>query len=179
MPLAGVIMWNLVGLSGLLFDDRITAWVLFVATGSIVYLGMFLSKFTGEDFMNRSKPRNVFDHLFLNSVAMCFLVYSIAIPFFLIDHTSLPLSVGILTGLMWLIHSWIINHWIGYLHTLLRTAGITGLWYLFPEMRFITIPLGIVFVYILSIIILEHRWQKLQQIDFTQNTTTIHQLLFE
>jgi len=64
-------------------------------TGFIAYLGLMLSRFTGENFLDKSKPKNVFDSLFFHCVAMVLLVYAIAIPFFLGDYTSLPLTVGI------------------------------------------------------------------------------------
>lgn len=159
-PLSGLIAWFLVGLSGLLFPDRITVWVLFIATGSIVYLALFISKFTGENFLDKTKSKNVFDSLFLYTVAQAVLVYAIAIPFFLTDYTSLPLTVGILTGTMWLPFSWIIKHWVGIFHAVLRTVTILILWYVFPEQRFVAIPFTIVFIYIITMFILNKRTHK-------------------
>ncbi len=130
---------------------------MFIATGSIVYLAMGISKLTGENYLDKSKPKNTFDTLFFLTVAQAILVYSIAIPFFIKDYTSLPLTVGILTGLMWVPLTWIIDHWVGLFHSILRTILILVLWYLFPSARFITIPIAIVIVYILSIIILKNR----------------------
>jgi len=101
-PLAGLIVWTLIGLIGIFFSDFVAVWSIFIGTGSIVYLGLFLSRFTGENFLDKSKPKNEFDTLFLYTVGQAILVYSIAIPFFLVDHSSLPMTVGILTGLMWL-----------------------------------------------------------------------------
>lgn len=159
-PLAGLIAWFLVGLAGMLLPDRITVWVLFFATGSIVYLALFLSKFTGENFLDKAKPKNVFDGLFLYTIAQAVLVYAIAIPFFLTDYTSLPLTVGVLTGTMWLPFSWIIKHWVGIFHALSRTVLIVLFWYLFPEQRFVVIPFTIVFIYIVTIFILNNRTTK-------------------
>ncbi|KAA9357153.1 DUF7010 family protein [Larkinella humicola] len=156
-PIAGLIAWLTVAVSGLFFPDLITVWVLFIATGSIVYLAMGISKFTGEDYLDKTKPTNTFDRLFFYTVAQSVLVYSIAIPFFMLDYTSLPLSVGILTGLMWIPLSWIIDHWIGLFHTLTRTISILVLWYLFPSERFVYIPMAIVIVYAISILILQKR----------------------
>ncbi|WCO01794.1 DUF7010 family protein [Psychroserpens ponticola] len=156
-PLSGMIAWLLVGISGLLFPDRITVWVLFIATGSIVYLALFISKFTGENFLDKTKPKNVFDKLFLYTVAQSILIYAIAIPFFVLDHTSLPLSVGILTGTMWLPFSWIIKHWVGLFHATLRTILILCLWYAFPDHRFVVIPFSIVSIYVVTMIILRNR----------------------
>ncbi len=156
-PLAGSIVWTTVGSVGILFSDLIAVWSIFIGTGSIVYLGLFLSKFTGENFLDRSKPKNEFDTLFLFTVGQAILVYSIAIPFFLVDHSSLPMTVGILTGLMWLPFSWIIKHWVGIFHALTRTILVLALWYLLPEYRFIAIPFGIVLIYIVTMMILKNR----------------------
>ncbi|MGB5316795.1 MAG: hypothetical protein WBN56_12405 [Robiginitalea sp.] len=156
-PLSGLIIWTIIGCIGIFFSDFVAVWSIFIGTGSIVYLGLFLSKFTGENFLDKSKPKNEFDTLFLFSAAQAILVYSIAIPFFLIDYTSLPLSVGILTGLMWLPFSWIIKHWVGIFHALTRTISVVALWYLLPEYRFVAIPFTIVAIYIVTLIILYGR----------------------
>ena len=156
-PLAGLIIWTLIGLIGIFFSDFVAVWAIFIGTGSIVYLGLFLSKFTGENFLDKSKPKNEFDTLFLFTAGQAILVYSIAIPFFLVDYSSLPMTVGILTGLMWLPFSWIIKHWVGIFHTLTRIIIILTLWYLLPEYRFIAIPFAIVLTYIITLIILKNR----------------------
>ena len=156
-PLAGLIIWTIIGLIGIFFSDFVAVWSIFIGTGSIVYLGLFLSKFTGENFLDKSKPKNEFDTLFLFTVAQAILVYSIAIPFFLVDYSSLPMTVGIFTGLMWLPFSWIIKHWVGIFHTLTRIILVLTLWYLLPEYRFIAIPFGIVLIYIITLIILNSR----------------------
>lgn len=156
-PIAGLIAWLIVAISGIFFPDNITVWVLFIATGSIVYLAMGISKLTGEDYLDKSKPKNTFDNLFFLTVAQAILIYSIAIPFFIVDYTSLPLTVGVLTGLMWVPLTWIIDHWVGLFHSIVRTILVLILWYLFPSDRFIAIPIAIIIVYIVSIIILKNR----------------------
>ena len=156
-PIAGLIAWLIVAISGIFFPDNITVWVLFIATGSIVYLAMGISKLTGEDYLDKSKPKNTFDNLFFLTVAQAILVYSIAIPFFIVDYTSLPLTVGVLTGLMWVALTWITDHWVGLFHSIVRTILVLILWYLFPSDRFIAIPIAIIIVYIVSIIILKNR----------------------
>lgn len=156
-PIAGLIAWLIVGVSGLLLPDTTTVWVLFGATGCIVYLALFISKLTGENFLDKTKPKNEFDSLFLFTVMQAVLIYSIAIPFFMIDRTSLPLTVGILTGTMWMPFSWIIKHWVGVFHAILRTVVILILWYVFPDDRFVLIPFAIVIVYIITMIILRNR----------------------
>ena len=156
-PLAGIIVWTIIGFVGIYFSHFVSVWTIFIGTGSIVYLGLFLSKFTGENFLDKNKPKNEFDTLFLFTAGQAILVYSIAIPFFLADYTSLPMTVGILTGLMWLPFSWIINHWVGIFHTLTRTISVVALWYLLPEDRFIAIPFTIVLIYLFTLLILKNR----------------------
>ncbi|MGO2374829.1 MAG: DUF7010 family protein [Pseudoalteromonas prydzensis] len=162
-PIAGMVAWTLIGVSSLFLSPFAISLVLFVATGSIVYLGMFISKFTGENFLDKSRPKNTFDTLFLYSVGMSALVYAIAIPFFLIDYTSLPLTVGILTGLMWLPISWIIRHWIGLVHGVARTVAVLLVWYFFPDHRFLAVSAVIVLLYVFAILVLENRWRVLSQ----------------
>ena len=157
MPIAGSIAWLIVGIGGIFLSLTAKVWVLFIATGCIAYLGMFVSKFTGENFLDKTKPKNTFDKLFFLTVGQALLVYSIAIPFFLVDYSSLPLTVGILTGLMWLPLTWIIDHWVGIFHAVARTVLVLILWYLLPEHRFVAIPFAIVLIYMLTIAVLMNR----------------------
>jgi hypothetical protein len=159
MPLAGAIAWALVAIASLVLSPFANVWVLFIATGSIAYLGIGLSKLTGEDFLDRSKPKNPFDRLFMAGVVQAILVYGIAIPFFLVDYTSLPLTVGILTGLMWMPVSWILQHWIGTFHAVARTALVLAAWYAFPEQRFLAVPIVVIAIYGVTIAVLERRWR--------------------
>jgi len=156
-PIAGLIAWLVTGIAGMTMPPIITVWVLFISTGGIVYMSLFISKFTGENFLDKTKPKNEFDTLFLLTVGQAVLVYSIAIPFFLIDYTSLPMTIGILTGLMWVPFSWMIKHWVGIFHSVVRTALVVALWYLLPEYRFVAIPFAIVLIYIITLVILKNR----------------------
>lgn len=165
MPLAGIVAWSIVGVAGVFLPPGLQVWVLFGATGSILYLGLLFSRFTGENFLDKRRPKNVFDGLFLRTVAMAVLVYAIAVPFFQADYTSLPLSVGVLSGLMWLPFSWIIGHWVGTFHALARTALVTAGWYLFPTLRFVVVPAVIVMIYGVTIIVLEARWRRMRHAD--------------
>jgi hypothetical protein len=161
MPLAGAVAWTIVGAAGVFLPPILKVWALFGATGFIAGLGIFFSKLTGENFLDKTRPKNVFDNLFFRTVAEALLVYAIAIPFFRQDYSSLPLSVGILSGLMWLPLSWIIEHWVGTFHALARTILVTAIWYLFPNARFVAVPAAIVAVYIVTILVLESRWRNL------------------
>lgn len=159
MPIAGAFAWSLVGLAGALLDPVKAVWTLFIATGSIFYLGLLVARFTGEDLLGRDEP-NRFDRLFLSTVFMSMLTFAIAIPFFQADYTSLPLSVGILSGLMWAPLSWLLGHWVGVFHATSRTLLIVAAWYVFPDLRFVVIPAVIVGIYAITITVLEARWRR-------------------
>lgn len=156
-PIAGLIAWLIVALSGIFFPDHISVWLLFIATGSIIYLAMGIYKFTGEGYLDESKSKITFNTLFFFTFAQSLLVFAIAIPFLIENYTSLPLTVGILTGLMWLPLSRIIDHWIGLFHAITQFVTVLALWYIFPEDRFVAIPIAIVILYVVSICILNNR----------------------
>lgn len=157
MPIAGTIAWTIVALGGIFLSTRQAALVLFIATGMIFYLAILVSRFIGENFIDRSKPMNSFDALFLHILGMSLLCYAIAIPFFLVDSTSLPLTVGVLTGLTWVPISWILQHWIGITHAVVRTVTVVAAWYLWPTHRYVAIPLIIVTLYVFAVAILINR----------------------
>lgn len=163
MPLAGTIVWIIIGLIGATMPVEYAVWAVWIGAGSTFYLGVGISKLTGEDFLAKNKAKNAFDGLFMSGVVMALLVFAIAMPFASIDHTSIPLTVGVLAGLMWMPLSWIIQHWIGYFHAIVRTLAIVSAWYLFPEQRFVVIPAIIVVVYLISIVVLERRFIKQQR----------------
>jgi len=157
MPIAGTIAWTIIGILGAFVPVGLAAWILFICTGMIFGLGLFIARFVGEDLLGKTRDNNEFDQLFFQTVLMSWLVFAIAIPFFMIEPTSLPLSVGILAGLMWLPLSWIIRHWVGMFHAFARTALVTVAWFVFPDQRFVIIPAIIVGIYLITIYVLATR----------------------
>jgi hypothetical protein len=164
MPLAGTVAWMVIGIGSLFLSPAGLVWLTFIATGFIAYLGIMFSKLTGENFTDKNKPKNTFDTLFFYSVGMSLLVYAIAIPFFMIDYTTLPFTVGILAGLMWLPMSWIIQHWIGLFHAISRTLLLVAVYFLFPDQRFLASAIVVVSIYLITIVVLEKRWKAVNQI---------------
>ena len=158
MPIAGTIAWTAIGIAGAVLPLGAAAWALFIGTGMIFSIGVVVARFTGEDLLGRESKGNFFDKVFFHAVAMAVLVYSIAIPFFLVEPTSLPMSVGILSGLMWIPFSALINHWVGLFHGVARTVLLVFAHYAFPEQRFVIIPAIIVAIYLVTIVVLHRRY---------------------
>lgn len=162
MPLSGTLVWSVLILTGALLPPTLAVWAVFIGTGSIVYLALGVAKLTGESMkFQKGSERNFFDTVFLSTVGMSFLVYALAIPFFLQDYRSLPFSVAVLAGLMWLPISVLLQHWVGIFHAVTRTVLCTAAWFLAPEHSFILQPVIVVAVYLVSIYALEQRWRNL------------------
>lgn len=157
MPIAGAIAWSAAGVFGAILPDADSASIaLFLCMPAVFPLALLISRFTGEDVFG-TQGRNELDRLFGFSILMSILVWGIAIPFWMIEPSSLPLSGGILAGLMWIPFSWIIQHWVGLFHGITRTVLVVAAWFLFPDHRFVVIPAVIVIVYLISIIALATR----------------------
>lgn len=171
-PIAGTVAWIVIAIGSQLLSPYGASMLLFAATGSIIYLAMFVSKLTGEDFLDKNKPKNPFDGLFMCTVAMILLGYSIVIPFYMVEPSSLALSVGILSGIIWVPISWIIQHWIGWAHAVARTVAVVAAWFLFPEDRMLAISVVIVVLYLWAIAVLNSRWKALQAATGTRAVST-------
>ena len=163
MPLAGAIAWLLVLAAGQWLDARWHLLSLFVLTGCIAYLGMALSKLTGEDFLAKERPKNRFDALFMLCVGQALLAYAIAIPVAFKDPASAPYTVAMLTGFMWLPCAWLMGHWIAAFHAVARTLLLLAAWLLAPQEGYLWAPLIVLAMYGLTIAVLERRWAGLHQ----------------
>jgi hypothetical protein len=159
MPIAGTIAWAVAGVLGGFLREGPASIALFMCTGAIFPMGVVIGRFTGEDLLGGFATE--LDKLFGMSILMANLVWAIAIPFWLVEPSSLPLSVGVLAGLMWVPLSWMIQHWVGLFHAIVRTVLVAAAWLLFPAQRFTLIPAIIVAVYLVSIVALVNRRRQL------------------
>ncbi len=154
MPIAGTIAWTVAGGLGAMLPVGPASIALFLCTGMIFPLGILIGRLLGEDVLSKG---NELDSLFGLNIVMALLVWAIAIPFYIVEPSSLPLSVGILAGLMWVPFSWMIQHWIGLFHGITRTVLVVAAWYVFPARRFVVIAAVIVIIYLISIYVLARR----------------------
>ena len=81
MPIAGTIVWFCLGMLALFIPAKSMVLPVYIGTGSIFYLALFLSKFTGEKLLVKKEERNPFDSLFLYTLGMSWCAFAIAIPF--------------------------------------------------------------------------------------------------
>lgn len=159
MPLAGMLVWAVIGCMAPFVSELVKVYSVWLGCGSIFYLAIGLAKLTGEDFFGKHRAKNTFDRLFLLAVSMCLMMFPIAMIYSTENNSSVPLTVGIIAGLMWMPFSWIIEHWIGYFHAIARTIGVVIVWLCFPEHRFEAVSLVIVIVYAITLYVMELRFR--------------------
>ena len=156
MPVAGAVAWSAAGVFGAILPAHHASIALFLCMPAVFPLGLLFARFTSEDLFG-AKSQNELDSLFMLGLLMANLVWAIAIPFWMIEPSSLPLSAGILAGLMWIPFAWMIQHWVGLFHGITRTVLVAAAWFLFPDHRFVVIPAIIVVIYLISIVALATR----------------------
>jgi hypothetical protein len=163
MPLAGTIVWALILVAGQVLAPRWHLLTTFVLTGCIAYLGMGLSKLTGEDFMAQENRGNAFNKLYMLCMGQALLAFAIAIPFALVSPQSPVFTVGMLAGFMWMPMTGLIGHWIGAAHAVGRTLMILAAWFIAPEQGMLVVPLIVLGWYALTIGVLERRWAHMSR----------------
>jgi hypothetical protein len=152
LPLAGAIVWAIVGIAALVLSVRDATLVLLFGSGAIFPLGLALSRLLNEKLMSNTNSPVA---LMGMSVLMVNLLWALHLTLFIRDLGYLPLSLGIGLGLHWIVFSWIIHHPLGIIHVCLRTMLVTGLWWLFPSNQLTAV--GVVIAYAYSVYALATR----------------------
>jgi len=129
MPIAGLIVWSLVAIFGMLLPLKTGVLALVFATGAIFPIAMAIAKYRGERLLDNPNP---LAKLMGTCVAMVNLLWAVHIPLLLYAPQFVPLSLGVGLGLHWMVYSWIVAHPLGYYHAVLRTGGLISVWFAFP-----------------------------------------------
>ena len=153
-PIAGMLAWVVAGLLGTRLTEEGACYALFIFNGLIFPVGLGIAKLCGEDVMSATSE---LDRLFGRSLVMVNLVWLIAIPFWLVMPSSLPLSIAVLSGLHWIVYGWIVQHPIGMFHAVARAVLAVVCWFVFPDYRFVVIPIVVVVMYAVTIYALATR----------------------
>ena len=153
IPIAGAICWGVAGAFGAVLPVSSASIAMFICVGLIFPLALLVGLVVHENVMARDELGD----LLFKSIIAASLFWAVVIPFFIVDRSSVPLTLGIIFGIPWMILGWIIRHWIGSFHAIARTVLIVVAWFLFPEYRFVAIPGIIVVIYLISIFVLATR----------------------
>jgi hypothetical protein len=123
-------------------------------TGLIFPIALLIGKLRHEDLTGRSNPLS---RLMGMCVLMVNLLWAVHLPLMVYAPQFFPLSLGIGLGIHWIVYSWIIQHPVGLIHALLRTALIVTVWSVLPGARMVAIPLVIVFCYLIALVWMARR----------------------
>lgn len=148
MPIAGALVWLVVGLLSIQLDERTGILVLLFGSGAIFPVALLIARFRGEALFSSGNPLAKLMGL---CALMVNLLWAVHIPLFLYTPTFVPLSLGVGLGLHWVVWSWIVQHPLGIIHAILRTLLVVAAWFIFPEQRLLAIGLVIALVYGFSI----------------------------
>ncbi len=154
LPLAGAIVWAVVGIAALFLTPRTSSFVLVIGTGAIFPIGLLLAVVLRERLLNNTNP---LAKLMGMSVLMVNLLWAVHISLLYIAPTLISLTLGISLGLHWIVFSWIIQHPLGLIHTIARTILVTAAWWLFPEHQVSAVAGAVVITYVYAIIALRSR----------------------
>jgi len=129
LPIAGMVVWCVVGILGMMLPSKAATLALVFATGAIFPLAMGVARLRGEQLIENANP---LARLMFVCVVMVNLLWAVHIPLLMHAPRFVPLSLGIALGLHWMVYSWIIAHPLGYRHAVLRTVGLVAVWFAFP-----------------------------------------------
>jgi hypothetical protein len=154
MPIAGAVAWSAAAISGIVLPENRAAIALVIACVAITPMSLVFAQFLGERLVGGA---NDLGRLIGRTMLTVNLVWAVAVPFWMVEPSSLPLTAGVIMGLQWIVLGWIIQHWIGLFHSIVRTLLIVAVWSIFPENRFAVVPAAIVAMYVFSILVLASR----------------------
>ncbi|WP_286232555.1 DUF7010 family protein [Thalassotalea sediminis] len=148
MPLSGAFVWLIVAILSTQFSEKTGLLILLFGSGTIFPIALLIAKYRHEAITSSKNP---LAKLMGMCALMVNLLWAVHIPLFIYAPEFITLSIGIGLGLHWVVYSWIIQHPLGLIHSILRTLLIVIVWYLFPEDRLFAVGITIVLVYMLSI----------------------------
>jgi len=154
LPIAGALVWAGVGLAALVLPERPATLALLFGSGAIFPLGLAVAALLRERLLDN---RNPLARLMGLCVLMINLLWALHLTLLAGDPRYLPLSLGIGLGLHWVVFSWVIQHPVGIIHAVVRTALATGLWWLFPAHPITAVAAAVVIAYLYAITALASR----------------------
>lgn len=154
MPMAGAVVWLVIGICGRLFPESRADVVMLFGTGLIFPLALLIGRLRHETLTDRVNPLS---RLMGMSVLMVNLLWAVHLPLLMQAPKFFPLSLGIGLGIHWIVYSWIIQHPVGLIHAAARTALVVATWFALPSSRMFAIPVVIVIVYLFSLVVMARR----------------------
>lgn len=147
-PIAGALVWLVVGLASLVVPASIALYILLFATGAIFPLALLVAKITKQQVFPR---RNPFGSLMGMAVLMVNLLWALHVILVLRAPALAPLAIALALGIHWIVFGWIIQSAIGLVHAVARCILCTASFLLFPQHSVCAVALPVVLCYAFTI----------------------------
>ena len=133
MPLAGLIVWSILGIAALFVPKALVGWMAVYAMAAILPLAFAIEKLRGRNpFV---KDDNPVSKLFFQSIIGIGLMFPLVIG--AADAAGNPdilvLGVAILAGIVWIPYGWGADDPVGLRHAILRAVGCYLAYWLSPD----------------------------------------------
>jgi hypothetical protein len=148
LPAAGCMYWLGLSVAGYFLKPQMWFFVSAFSSGLIFPLGLLLSKPLKSDILKTASPLNGIIGPALIAMAM-FWPLAIAGAASNVSFITLALAIGM--GIHWPVIGWMYGRKVYLLHGIIRTVGTTMLWYIFPDQRFVLIPVFVSLAYLITI----------------------------
>lgn len=154
LPLAGALVWTLIGLAALFLPARTATMALIFGTGAIFPIALALARPLRERLIDNPSPLAA---LMGRSVLMVNLLWAVHLTVYTKVPEMLPLTLGIGLGLHWIVFGWVIDHRLGVIHAAVRTVLVATMWWMMPGARISAVAAAVVAAYAYSILALMTR----------------------
>ena len=154
LPLAGALVWTIIGITALFLPERTSTMVLLFGTGTIFPVALVLARPLRERLLHNPSP---LAGLMGRCVFMVNLLWAVHLTVYAQVPELLPLTLGIGLGLHWVVFGWLIGHPLGVVHASMRTVLVATMWWIMPEARISAVAAAVVVAYVYSIVALMSR----------------------
>lgn len=150
LPITGLIVYSAVALLTLVLPAEWHNRTLAILFWTIPPIGAAMMKLRGEE--SGSPAENPLFDLSAKARVMALSTWAIHIPVWIYAPALLPVTIGILFALHWMVFSWTVRHPVGIHHLAMRILFVLAAWRLFPENRVGAVSAGIALAYGLSVL---------------------------
>jgi len=147
LPVAGAIYWSVIGVLGYYLGPA--EWALMAAYGSglIFPVGLLLQGPFRSPFMKAKSPLSGITMAAILAINFLWPIHFVLISVF---PEAAPLTLAIGMTLHWPLIGWSYASRVCLIHSLLRVAAVTVIWYAFPDLRFTVIPFVVAGLYLFA-----------------------------
>ena len=133
MPVAGILIWSLLGLASLRLTPGALATATLYASGAIFPLALMIGRLRGRNLL-AAGTSNPLTTMFLQNLALVVLLWIMLIATHRSGHDPLALVLGggVIMGLIWIGFGWAVGTQTGLFHAIGRTLLCVAAYALVP-----------------------------------------------